>query len=139
MKIQVTELPNFGFWLLRSAPNDIALTQWLEQEFALKLPIYGRIAIGKDALVWQTRRDAWMLMVSSKQDIQASVIAVDLRSAYRVLEFQGKQVRTLLNRGCPLDLGDDRFQPHSQARSWWVQIPVEGGRMTTERWLIAVA
>lgn len=138
MPVKINELEDRGFWLLRSGQAQAELSPWLQQEFRLKLPTFGRMESAKKAMIWQPGPDAWMLMVSRQTEVQAPVIAIDLRAAYRVFELRGPQVRELINKGCPLDLGDGSFAPGSHAQSLFFEVPVQILRITVQQWLLQV-
>ncbi|MGA7539837.1 MAG: sarcosine oxidase subunit gamma family protein [Steroidobacteraceae bacterium] len=99
-----------------------------------RLPPVGHVAATADRWVLCVRPGRWLLLESRREpgmsaarwesDCTATATAVDLTSAFRVLDVAGPAAREVLARGCRLDLHPAAFPAGRAARTIMAQVPV---------------
>jgi sarcosine oxidase subunit gamma len=100
----------------------------------VSLPLPGRLTATAGTLVMCVRPERWLLLSPPRSPGTAAAawqvgcggcgVAVDLSSAFAMLQLAGTEVRTLLTRGCRIDLDPDVFPEGQVAATMIAQVAV---------------
>jgi heterotetrameric sarcosine oxidase gamma subunit len=106
----------------------------LARRRGMQLPDLGHVVASEGTLVLCVRPERWLVVTPPESSGSAAAgwqaacagcgIGVDLSSALTALEVAGPAVRTLLARGCRLDLDPDVFPAGHAAATIMAQVPV---------------
>lgn len=138
------EYPLNGLTVFRASPEDRHLLDLAASQLGTALPLVpNSFHDGPGVRAMWLGPDEWMLVShpQSALDVETrlrtvlqgrSFSVVDVSGGYTTLQVGGRHARTVLSRGCPLDLAPEAFRPGACAQSVFFKAPLtiaaqEGG------------
>lgn len=148
--VTVSELPFLAHINLRGEPSDPAFLQAAESVLGTALPLEANtVAQGSNSSVFWFGPNEWLIVAPGDQE---QTIAKGLRAALEgqfaavtevtggqtVLVLWGPDARTLLEKGCPLDLHPREFKPGQCAQTRLAKSPILLYGLEDGRYLVVV-